>query len=110
MFPEENDNKEMEELEQALKEMWLEEGNPSVIAAKHAEFVVEPKVFFGNKLNPEILKLLVVNYLANSSSQDSGAGTVSVTPEKLTIKNPKGKPLVIVRDKKIIEEYLGQQA
>ncbi|OGC25278.1 hypothetical protein A2291_03680 [candidate division WOR-1 bacterium RIFOXYB2_FULL_42_35] len=109
MFPEENDNKEMSELEEALKEMWLEQGNPSVIAAKHAEFVVEPKVFFGNKLNPAILKLLVVNYLAHTSTQDSGAGNVDVTPEKLVIKSPKGKPLVIVRDKKIIGEYLQKQ-
>lgn len=96
----------LEKLEEMLKEIWKESGNASIIAAKHTEFVVEPKVFLGNKLNPEILKLLVINYLAQSSKQDSGAGNIDVTPEKLTIKSPKGKPLVVVSDRRIIQQYI----
>jgi hypothetical protein len=99
----------LEKLEDLLKEMWRKEGNVSIIAAKHTEFVVEPKVFIGTKLNPEILKLLVINYLMQTSRQDSGIGNIEVTPEKLTIKSPKGKPLVIVNDRKIIEQYLSRQ-
>jgi len=99
----------LEKLEDLLKDLWREHGNSSIIAAKHTEFVVEPKVFIGDKLNPEILKLLVVNYLAQSSKQDSGIGNIDVTPEKLVIKSPKGKPLVIVRDKKIIQQYLASK-
>jgi hypothetical protein len=96
-----------ENLEDLLKNYWRKMGNPSVIAAKHTEFVVEPKVFIGDQLNPEILKMLVVNYLAQTSRQDSGlGGNVEVTPDKLVIKSPKGKPLVIVRDQKIIQQYL----
>jgi hypothetical protein len=100
----------MEKLEDLLKDLWRQSGSGSVIAAKHTEFVVEPKVFLGDKLNPEILKLLVINYLVQTSRQDSGTGCVEVTPEKLTIKTPKGKPLVIVRDKKLIQQYLAARA
>ncbi len=101
----------LEKLEDKLKDLWRNQGNPHIIAAKHTEFLVEPKVFLGDKLNPEILKLLVLNYLAQSSKQDSGFGkNIEVTPEKLVIKSPKGKPLVIVRDENIIQQYLTQRA
>ena len=103
------ENKNMT-LEQILKDFWRKNGHPSVIAAKHTEFVVEPRIFVGDKLNPEILKLLIVNYLAHTSTQDSGVGNVEVTPDKLIINSPEGKPLVIVRDKKIIQQYIAQQA
>lgn len=100
----------LQQLNDMIKDYWRENGNPHIIAAKHSEFVIEPKIFLGNKLNPEILKLLIVNYLASTSVQDSGAGNIEVTPEKLIIKSPKGKPVAIVRDKKIIQQYLSQQA
>ncbi len=99
----------LEKIEELLKEIWRETGSASIIAAKHTEFVVEPKIFLGDKLNPEILKLLVINYLAQSARQDSGVGSVEVTPEKLTIKSPKGKPLVVVSDRRIIQQYLAAQ-
>jgi len=100
----------LQQLEEILKDFWRKNGNPHLIAAKHTEFMVEPKVFMGDKLNPEILKLLVVNYLAQTSKQDSGTGNIEVTPEKLVIKTPKGKPVVMVRDKQIIRQWLAQQA
>ena len=103
------ENKNMT-LEQMLKAFWLKNGRPSVIAARHTEFVVEPKIFIGDKLNPEVLKLLIVGYLNQTSTQDSGAGHVEVAPDKLVIKNSEGKPLVIVREKKIIQQYIAQQA
>lgn len=100
----------LEKLEDHLKDLWIKSGKASVVAAKHTEFVVEPKVFIGDKLNPEILKLLVINYLSQTSKQDSGMGNIDVTPDKLVIKSPKGTPLVIIRDKKIIEQYLSTQS
>jgi hypothetical protein len=100
----------LEKLDGLLKELWRRSGNASVIAARHSEFMVEPMVFMGDKLNPEILKLLVVNYLVQTSTQDSGAGNIEVTPEKLTIKTPKGKPLVVIRDQKIIQQYLAARS
>jgi hypothetical protein len=103
----EKEKSALERLEEKLKGLWREQGNPHLIAAKHTEFLVEPKIFLGSKLNPEILKLLVLNYLAQSSKQDSGIGNnIDVTPEKLVIKSPKGRPLVIIRDKNIIQQYL----
>jgi len=98
----------MEKLEEKIKDLWKKSGSASIIAAKHTEFVVEPKVFIGDKLNPEILKLLVLAYLSQTSVQDSGAGNVEVHPDKLIIKSPKGKPLVIVNDKKIIEQFVAR--
>jgi hypothetical protein len=97
----------LEKLEGHLKNEWRKKGHASVIAAKHAEFTVEPKVFLGDKLNPDILKLLVASYLARTARQDSGTGAnIEVTPEKLIIKTPKGRPLVIVSDQKLIQQYL----
>jgi len=102
----EKEKSSLEKLEELLKEIWRRDGNASVIAAKHTEFVVEPKIFVGNKLNPDILKMLAINYLAQSSKQDSGiGGNIEATPEKIVIKSAKGKPLVVIRDKKIIEHF-----
>lgn len=106
----ENKNKPEITLAEKIKRFWRKKCRPQMIAARHTEFVVEPKVFMGDRLNPEILKLLVVSYLANTSHQDSGTGNIEVTSDKLVIKSPKGKPLVIVRDKKIIHEYISQRA
>ncbi|MFA5113477.1 MAG: hypothetical protein WC529_04165 [Candidatus Margulisiibacteriota bacterium] len=106
----EQEKSALEKLEELLKDLWRQSGSASVIAAKHTEFVVEPMVFLGDKMNPDILKLLVINYLVQTSKQDSGTGNVEVTPDKLTIKTPKGKPLVIVRDKKLIQQYLAARA
>ncbi len=100
----------LEKLADKLKGLWRKSGNASVIAARHTEFVVEPRVFVGDKLNPEILKMLVEHYLSNAPKQDSGFGkNISVSYEKLIIKDSQGKPLVMVRDKKIIQEYLAQR-
>ncbi len=101
-----NEKTPLEKLEGILKDFWKQKGKASIIAAKHTEFSVEPKIFVGEELNPEILKLLVINYLASTSKQDSGIGNVEATPEKIVIKTKSGKPVLIVRDKKIVESYL----
>lgn len=98
-------------LEELLKNFWRKSGNASIIAAKHTEFVVEPKVFIGDQLNPEILKMLVVNYLAQSARQDSGlGGNIEITPDKLVIKSAEGKTLAIVRDRNLIQQYLATRS
>ena len=107
----EKEKSALEKLEDQLKDLWRKNGSASIIAAKHTEFMVEPKIFLGDKLNPEILKILVINYLKNTTHEDSGTGNnIEVCSDKLIIKSPKGKPLVIVRDKKIIEQYIARQA
>lgn len=100
----------LEKLEELLKDFWRKSGQASVISARHTEFTVEPKVFMGDKLNPEVLKLLVINYLAQSARQDSGVGNIEVSPEKLVIKSAKGNPVVIVRDQKLIHQYLAARS
>ncbi|MFH1541642.1 MAG: hypothetical protein ABIE84_00935 [bacterium] len=105
------DNKNnLEILEQELKRFWKKYGSAQIIAAKHTEFMVEPRIFMGDKLNPTVLEVIVNKYLACASQQDSGHGTVVATPEKLAIVTKKGKPMIVVRDKKIIQQYLAQQA
>lgn len=104
-----NNESALERLEKKLKELWRQSGSASVIAAKHTEFVVEPKVFLGDQMNPEILKLLVINYLIQSSSQDSGIGNIVASPDKLVIKDNKGKEVVVVHDKNIIRQYLASR-
>ena len=97
----------LEKVEAILKKFWRETGNAHLITARHTEFIVEPRIFLGDKLHPEILKLMVINYLAQATKQDSGIGeNIEATPEKLVIKTPKGKPLITVRDRKLIQQYL----
>lgn len=105
----EDNRSAMEKLEEKLKELWRKSGQASIIAARHAEFVVEPKVFIGNKVHPDVLKVLTLAYLSSAAAQDSGVGNVDASPDKLVINNDDGKPLVIVRDKRIIHQYLSQQ-
>lgn len=94
------------ELESKLRNFWLDHGEASVIAGKHAEFVVEPKIYFGDKLNPEVAKLIIQIYLLQCSKEDTAAGRILASPNKIVIKDSKGKPAVIVRDKALIAEYL----
>ncbi|MDI6731873.1 MAG: hypothetical protein QME05_04765 [Candidatus Margulisbacteria bacterium] len=96
----------LDNLKDALRNFWRKYGKPSIVAAKHTDFIIEPTIFVGDKLNPEILKLLTMAYLANASRQDSGFGNIDVTPEKLVIKSSKGRPLVVVNDQKIIRQYV----
>lgn len=93
----------LEKIEAELKERWLQSGGASIIAARHTEFVVEPRILIGNKLNPEILRLLVLNYLQHSLK--TGGGNIEVGPDKMVIKSPRGKPLVTVRDQKLIQQF-----
>lgn len=96
----------LEKLEDLIKGVWKRSGGASIIAAKHTEFMVEPMVFLGNKINPEILKCLVANYLADKSIDKN----VELKGDRLIIKSPKGKPLVEVSDPKLIQPYLATRA
>jgi len=89
-------------LESVLQDLWKKQGQAHVIAAKHTEFMVQPKIFIGDTLNPEILKLLVNNYLSRPRQN------VEVLGDRLVIKSPKGNPLATVFDPKIIQRYLSQ--
>jgi len=110
-MPEDKEKSALEKLEAKLIKMWKQSGQASVISGRHTEFVVEPKVFMGDKLHPDILKFLVQGYLANTSTQDSGAGNdIEISPEKLVIKGPDGKKMIVVRDKEIIRQYIASQS
>ena len=110
-MPEEEQNKSaLEKLQEKLLSMWKQSGKASIITGRHTEFVVEPKVIMGTKLHPDILKVIVLNYLYNTSKQDSGTGNIEASPERLVIKGADGKKLIVVRDKQIIQQYIASRA
>jgi len=97
-----------EKIKRIIESFWEENGTAQVVTGKHSEFIIEPKIFLGNEVNPEVAKLIIKTYLAEVIKNDSGQGRVIATPEKLIIKDSKGNIAAIVRDKSIIEEYLSQ--
>ena len=110
-MPEEEQNKSaLEKLQEKLLSMWKQSGQASIVSGRHTEFIIEPKVFMGSKLHPDILKALVLAYISNTSRQDSGTGNIEATPEKLVIKGEDGKKLIVVRDKQIIQQYIASRA
>ena len=106
----EQEKSALELVEDSLKGYWRKRGNPHIIVGRHSEFVVEPRMFMGKKLNPEIERLLIKNYLASAAAGDSGMGKVVVKSNKLLIKDQHGKTVVTVSDRKLIKEYLAQRA
>jgi len=105
-----------EEIEESLRKLWLEKGKAPIIKAKHTELFVEPKVFIGGEVNPEIGKLIVKEYLSKISINEIAKGKVVITSDLIKIKGDDGKLLAEVRGKKIIDSminkitnYLGKQ-
>ena len=43
----EDNRSALEKLESKLKDLWRKSGKASIIAARHSEFVIEPKVLIG---------------------------------------------------------------
>ncbi len=113
----EKDNKTaLEQAEEQLKKFWLEKSHAPIIKAKHTEIFVEPRVFVGGEINPEIMKLVVSEYLSKVSVEDIGKGRVIITSDLIKIKDDDGTLLAEVRGKRIIDSminkitrYLGKQ-
>ena len=106
----------LEKAEEALRGFWLEKSNAPIIKAKHSEIFVEPKVFVGGSINPEVGKLLVKEYLSKVSIEDIARGRVIISSDLIKIKDEEGRLVAEVRNKKIINgminkitNYLGRQ-
>jgi hypothetical protein len=98
----------LEKAQEALRKFWLEKSKTPVIKAKHAEIYIEPKVFVGKKLNPEIEGLIVKERLSKITPEDIAKGRIVITADKILIKDKTGKPLAEVRSKKLINNMINK--
>lgn len=74
----------------------------------HATLVIEPKVFIGGELNPEISKLIVKEYLSTFSLREVLRGEVLIAPQAIIIRDRQGKPLVKVKSASMIASMQNQ--
>lgn len=97
-----------DKLEQELKNIWVEYGHSSPVKGVHTEVTIEPQVFVGNKLNNEIADILVQLYLSRLGPQDLKDGRVEIDEDVMTLYSDEGKPLVEIRSKKTIREFISR--
>lgn len=113
---EENIKTPLEQAEEALHKFWLEKSKAPIIKAKHTELFVEPKVFVGGELNPEIGKLVIQEYLSRVRVEDIAKGSIVISSDLIKINDENGKLIAEVRSKRIINsminkitDYLGRE-
>jgi len=92
----------LERIEEALKWFWRKHSGAKMMKAKNTEFIVEPKIFIGDKLNPEIARLIIRRYLAKVTPDDIIKRKVIITPEKIIINDDDGKKILEVKSKRLI--------
>ena len=97
-----------DKLEQELKNIWVDYGNSSPVKGMHTEVSIEPQVFIGNKLNNEIADILVQLCLSRLGPQDLKDGKVVLDENVMTLYSDEGKPLVEIRSKKTIREFISR--
>jgi hypothetical protein len=94
--------------EDALRKFWREKSKTTIIKAKHTEIVVEPKIFMGGHINPEVGKLLIKEYLSNLSPEDIAKGRVVITADMIMITDDNGELIAEVRSKKLINSMINK--
>jgi len=98
----------LEKAEDLLKKFWRENSKAPVIKAKHAELRIEPRVFVGGKLNSEIARLLVKEYLSKISMEDIARGRVIITSDRIRIRDESGKTIAEIRSKALINSMINR--
>ena len=97
-----------EKLEQELRDIWVEYGHSSPIKGRHTQIVIEPQVLVGQKINNEIADILVQLYLSKLGPQNVRNGEVTIKENVMTINSDEGKPLVEIRSRKTIREFISR--
>jgi hypothetical protein len=97
-----------EKLEQELRDIWVEYGHSSPIKGRHTEIVIEPQVLVGQKINNEVADILVQLYLSRLGPQNVKNGEVTIKENVMTINSKEGKPLVEIRSKRTIREFISR--
>ena len=98
----------LERLELELKKVWKEYGRRSPIKGAHTEIEVEPKVFLGDTINPEIADILASIYLSKTTIEDINNGNLELRDEAIVIKDKNKKPIAIIRSQMALREFKGR--
>ncbi len=98
----------LERAEDDFRKFWLEKSKAPIIKAKHTELFIEPKVFIGGELNPEIGRLVVQEYLSKVSLEDIAKGRVIITSDMIKIRDDDGLTLAEIRSKKMIDSMINK--
>jgi hypothetical protein len=91
---EEDKKTSLEKLEAAVSNFWKKENKSGIIKGKNAQFVIEPKVFINNALNPSVGKSIIKAYLKKISKEDVMKKYVTISPKQIIIYAKDGTPLV----------------
>lgn len=95
-------------LENALRKFWKDYGRSNTVKGIHTEVVIEPKFFLNGKLNPEVADLLLSVYLSHTTIEDVKKGKITVQNGAMTVKDKFGKPIAVIRNVSMIEEFTSQ--
>ncbi len=98
----------LEKIEEALKWFWRKESGAKMMKAKNAEFIVEPKMFIGGEINPEIAQLIIKRYLARVTTEDIINRKVVIAEDKIIINDDNGNKLLEVKSKSIINKMVNR--
>lgn len=98
----------LQKVEDVLKRFWMDKKMSRLIKARHTEVLVEPRVFVGGHVNPEISKLLIQEYLTKISADDVAKGRVVITSDKIMIFDNNRKLVAEVRGKRIIDSMINR--
>lgn len=103
-----DDRSALERVEEALKWFWRKNSGTKMMKAKNAEFIVEPKVFIGGKINPEIARLIIKRYLERVTPEDIIDKKVVITEEKVVINDDEGNQILEVKSKSLINKMVNR--
>jgi|GEM_PF-699145 len=100
-----NDKKTpLNRIEDALKWFWRKNSGVKTMKCKNAEFFVEPRVFIGDEVNPEIARLIVSRYLARVTPEDVINKKVVILEDKIIINDDDGKQILEVKSRQLIDK------
>jgi len=94
----------LEKLEDELKKIWRAYGSKGPIKGALTEIDVEPKIFVGDSLNPEVSDLLASVYLSKTTIEDVENGNLEIRDEAIVIKDKNKKPIAIIRSQIALRE------
>ena len=95
-------------IEKALSAFWQDYGQGNPIKARHTEVKIQPKLFIGGKLNPQVAQKIVEVYLAQVTMEEIMNGKIVISEDAVQIKDESGKVKVEVKDKKFIKKMINQ--
>lgn len=98
----------IEQMEEALLTFWRDYGRSRAVKALHTEVEIKPRIFLGNEINPEIMKLLIIVFLSQAKIEDILYGRIIVSPEKVIINDDSGRKLAEVANPRLIAGMINQ--